>query len=104
LRYEFSTDAVKRGQFGIARNPYFEVSISAAGGEAATVTIDRFVSATNSMNGLGRGAFDFSGATQCYALYLNIQGKKDEIEFGISVADGGNPSLSTLCADFIFLY
>ena len=102
LTYSFSTVAIPANRFGSVRNPYFEVSISSVQ-EAGPNTIDRFVSATNSMNGLGRGAFDNSGTTQCYVLYLNIKGHKDIVFFGISVSDAGDTSvISTLCADFTF--
>ena len=72
------------------------------------VGIENFVSAANSMNGLGLGAFNLKSpaATFCYVLSLNIprQKDRDDITFGFAVGNAVDADLqSAVCGRVFFV-
>ena len=78
IRYRFITAEVPGGYFGSQFNDYFSVTIRADNGAYATVS--------HSMNELGIGAFDASGATQWFTLQLSIP-KAKSVQFDIAVSN-----------------
>lgn len=96
LEYAFITSEID-GFFGTIFNDYFEVSIRVGFGPNTDSTT--YVSDTNSMNGLGRGAFNSKGATFCYILSLNVAKFAGETaRFGIDVANAiDNAFQSSAC-------
>lgn len=80
IKYRFITEEVPGGYFGTQFNDYYSVTIrSYPTGAYATVT--------NSMNQLGLGAFDTSGATQWYTLALSVPAKTEYVEYNIGVSN-----------------
>jgi len=96
IRYRFITSEVPGGWFGSQFNDYFRVSLRSqtAGGSA---------SETNSMNGLGLGAFDFgSGATNWREVTLAVDTAGDVIQADIGVANVGDGLFgSQVVIDFV---
>jgi hypothetical protein len=78
IRYKFQTDEVPGGYFGTQYNDYFSITMRSDKGA--------YTSSTNSMNALGLGAFDGSGATQWYTLELDVEGA-DAVQFDIGVSN-----------------
>jgi hypothetical protein len=98
LEYSFLTTEIpdsvgESGWFGTQFNDLFEVSITADAGNLP-IGIEEYVSAANSMNGLGLGAFhvlDHPGYSEtcCYKLNLDVNQRNagKAITFGITVAN-----------------
>lgn len=63
-------------------NDYYSISIRSNTGA--------LVSTTNSMNALGLGAFDASGATDWYTLELSVPSNTKSVRFDIGVANVGD--------------
>ena len=86
IRYKFQTDEVPGGYFGTQSNDYYSIIIRSNTGGYATVT--------NSMNGLGIGAFDAPGATQWYVFSFDTDGATvTQFDVGVSnVVDNLLPS------------
>jgi len=106
LEYAFLTEEVPRQWFGTVFNDFFEVSITAGSNRPAQ--IQEFVSSSDSMNGLGLGAFDITpdvASTCCYALNLNLDRNRGlPITFGISVANAGDSIFqSAVCGRVHFI-
>lgn len=78
IRYRFITAEVPGGYFGTQYNDYFSITIRADTGASATVF--------HSMNELGIGAFDSSGATQWSTLQLSIP-KAKGVQFDVAVSN-----------------
>ena len=113
MEYSFLTTEIpdgvgSAGWFGTQFNDFFEVSITANAAELP-IDIAEYVSAANSMNGLGLGAFHkitypFS-ETCCYKLNLDVKQRNDHkaITFGVAVANAGDALFdSALCGRFYF--
>jgi hypothetical protein len=80
VRYRFITSEVPGGWFGTEFDDYFSVAIrSLAGGG--------FASESNSMNGLGLGAFDANGATAWREVDLPVSPDGDQVQVDITVAN-----------------
>lgn len=79
VRYRFITSEVPGGYFGTEFNDYFNISIRSQ--LAGTSILE-----SNSMNGLGLGAFDSSGATEWRETPLSVD-KDDTIQVDIAVAN-----------------
>lgn len=83
VRYKFVTSEVPGGYFGSRFNDYFSVTIRSEKGGYQTMS--------QSMNGLGLGAFDYStGSTDWFILKLNIDGDAQLIQVDIGVANVGD--------------
>ena len=80
VRYRFITSEVPGGYFGSQFNDFFNVSIRTVRGGGS-------VNAGNSMNGLGLGAFDSSGATAWFEVELPIVEGGDTVQVNVSVAN-----------------
>ena len=80
LRYQFITSEVPGGFFGSEFNDYFSVSIRSQNEGSV-------VQETNSMNGLGLGAFDASGATEFREITLPVSEEGDTVQVDITVAN-----------------
>lgn len=96
IRYRFITSEVPGGYFGTEFNDYFRVSLrSQLGGGAA--------SETNSMNGLGLGAFNYStGETNWREITLRVDRAGDTIQADAAVANVGDGALqSQVVIDFV---
>ena len=96
IRYRFVTSEVPGGYFGSEYNDYFRVSIrSQRGGGNA--------SESNSMNGLGLGAFDYaSGATAWRDVTLSVDENGDTIQVDVGVANVSDDLLdSQVIIDFV---
>jgi hypothetical protein len=79
VRYRFVTSEVPGGFFGSQYNDYFRVSIrSKKGGQAGE---------SNTMNGLGLGAFDASGATAWRDQGLQVDPAGDSVQVDVAVAN-----------------
>lgn len=77
VRYRFITEEIPAGYFGSINNDFFSVSIRSkvAGGSLVE---------SNSMNGLGLGAFDFSsGSTNWYEIILPLHHDSDTVEVSL---------------------
>ncbi|MEV6525233.1 hypothetical protein AB0M43_25095 [Longispora sp. NPDC051575] len=96
IRFRFITSEVPGGYFGSEYNDYYRVSIRSQQGGDSTVE-------TNSMNGLGLGAFDYgSGATQWRELKLKVDKKGDTIQVDLGVANVADGILdSQVVVDFV---
>ncbi|WP_377476449.1 MAG: calcium-binding protein [Microcoleus anatoxicus] len=80
LRYRFITSEVPGGYFGSQYNDYYSVSLrSLKGGGLETDG--------NTMNGLGRAAFDANGATEFREVTLPVSKDGDTIQVDIGVAN-----------------
>lgn len=94
VRYRFVTSEVPGGYFGTRYNDYFSVSIRSQGGSGN-------ITESNSMNGLGLGAFDASGATAWRDATLNVS-ENDVVQVDITVANVADGLLdSHVIVDFI---
>jgi hypothetical protein len=95
VRYRFVTSEVPGGWFGSQYNDYFSVSIrSRYAGD--------MVSASNSMNGLGLGAFDAGGATAWVETKMRVSEDGDSVQFDLSVANVADDLLdSYLVVDLV---
>ena len=93
IRYRFITSEVPAGYFGTEYNDFFSLSVrSSSGGNAAD---------SRSMNSLGLGAFDGSGATDWRETTLSVAGG-DTVSMDIAVANvGDNLYDSMLIVDFV---
>ena len=79
IKYKFQTNEVPGGYFGTQFNDYYVVSIrSNTGGSTST---------SRSMNALGLGAFDSSGATDWMQLQMNVSPQTEWVEFNVGVAN-----------------
>ena len=120
IEYAFITeevpgDGTTNNYFGTRFNDFFEVSITGefeqeAGGDVfgRPVDIDAFVAHADSMNTLGKGAFNSKSpaSTFCYSLSLNVarHRERDDITFGFSVADAVDDVFqSALCGRVFFV-
>jgi hypothetical protein len=96
VRYRFITSEVPGGYFGSQYNDYFSVSLrSKTGGTIAKES--------NTMNGLGLGAFNFSsGATAWRTVTLKTDPKGDVIQLDVTVANVADGLLdSHVVIDFV---
>lgn len=96
IRYRFITSEVPGGYFGSQFNDYFRVSLrSQTGGDAE--------SETNSMNGLGLAAFNFSsGETNWREVTLDVDTAGDTIQADVAVANVGDGAFqSQVVIDFV---
>ncbi|KAK3370631.1 hypothetical protein B0H63DRAFT_454787 [Podospora didyma] len=83
IKYKFQTAEVPGGYFGTQYNDYFLVSIRSNTGGSTAIS--------RSMNELGLGAFDSSGATDWFTLTLDLPlapaPKTDWVEFNVGVSN-----------------
>ncbi|KAH0565383.1 hypothetical protein GP486_001217 [Trichoglossum hirsutum] len=79
IKYKFVTAEVPGGYFGSQFNDYYSVTIRSDTGA--------FVTVTNSMNALGLGAFDASGATDWFTLTLGVPANTKSVEYNIGVSN-----------------
>ena len=95
IRYRFITSEVPGGYFGTQYNDYFRVSLrSQRGGGSA--------SETNSMNGLGLGAFTGAGETNWREITLRVDSAGDTIQADAAVANVADGLLdSQVVIDFV---
>lgn len=96
IRYRFITTEVQGGFFGSPFNDFFRVALrSRRGGSSA--------SETNSMNGLGLGAFDFaSGSTAWRDVTLAVDTAGDVVQVDVGVANVGDGAYdSAVVVDFV---
>ena len=96
VRYKFVTEEVPGGYFGSKYNDYFSVSIRAK-------YSGKSIKETNSMNGLGLDAFDFSsGSTDWRELKLELDADGDTIRVDLTVANVADGALdSYVHVDFV---
>ena len=95
VRYRFVTSEVPGGWFGSQFNDYFRVSIRSQQGGGS-------VSDTNSMNGLGLGAFNGGGETNWYEVTLAVDRAGDTIQADAAVANVADGFLnSQVIIDFV---
>ncbi|MBW4493143.1 MAG: carboxypeptidase-like regulatory domain-containing protein [Oscillatoria princeps RMCB-10] len=80
LRYRFITSEVPGGFFGTQYNDYFNVSLRSLQGGGLEFE-------SNSMNGLGLGSFDASGATDFREVTLPVNPEGDTVQVDIAVAN-----------------
>ncbi|CAF2815780.1 unnamed protein product [Rotaria sp. Silwood2] len=84
VEYQFITSEVPGGYFGSQFNDYFSVTLRSDKGQ--------YITKTDSMNGLGLGAFNFAtGATGWSNLTLKVDSVPERIRFDVgvsNVADG----------------
>lgn len=95
VRFKFVTSEVPGGFFGSRFNDNYSVSIRSlvAGG---------LIGEQNSMNGLGLGAFDASGATSWREITLPLSESGDVIQVDVTVANVGDGAFdSQVIIDFI---
>jgi hypothetical protein len=93
VRYRFVTSEIPCGCFGTQFNDYFSVTIRAG---------SRTVSETNSMNGMGRGAFDDNGNTEWRQATLAPISPGDTIQVDLSVANVADDHWqSAVIVDFV---
>lgn len=107
LEYAFITTEVPGGWFGTQYNDFFEVSITADSNNLP-ISIERYVSGTDSISGLGLGAFSGNSpaSTCCYSLNLNLDScnRGLPITFGVAVSNAGDDIFpSALCGKVYFL-
>jgi hypothetical protein len=95
IRYRFITSEVPGGYFGSEYNDYFDVALRSQQGG--------FAGESNSMNGLGLGAFDYtSGATDWRNVTLQVNPQGDVIQVDVGVANVGDGALdSQVVIDFV---
>ncbi|KAK4220956.1 hypothetical protein QBC38DRAFT_493060 [Podospora fimiseda] len=79
IKFKFQTDEVPGGYFGSRFNDYFVVTIRSNTGGSASLS--------RSMNELGLGAFDASGATDWFTLQLDTEEGVDWVNFNIGVSN-----------------
>jgi hypothetical protein len=79
IKYKFQTDEVPGGYFGTKYNDYYIVTIRSNTGNAITVS--------HSMNELGLGAFDGSGATDFFTLNMPVDPKTEWVAFDVGVSN-----------------
>jgi len=87
VRYRFVTTEIPGGYFGTKYNDYYSVAIRCATGGS--------VVESNSMNGLGLGAFTSGGSTDWreYSLKTDPNGENIQVNLSVAnVADGYLPS------------
>jgi hypothetical protein len=96
IRYRFITSEVPGGYFGSQYNDYFRVSLRSQ-------TAAGFAGESNSMNGLGLGAFDYaSGATDWRNVTLQVNPQGDVIQVDVGVANVGDGAFdSSVVIDFV---
>jgi hypothetical protein len=96
VRYRFITSEVPGGFFGSEYNDYFRVSLRSVGAGDS-------ISESNTMNGLGLGAFDLAtGSTMWRDLVLNVQPQGDVIQLDVGVANVEDEILdSEVVIDFV---
>ncbi|KAF2171165.1 hypothetical protein M409DRAFT_50643 [Zasmidium cellare ATCC 36951] len=82
IRFKFITSEVPGGYFGSRFNDYFIVTIRSDVGGIKTKT--------ESMNSLGRAAFDDSGATEWMELRLSVPHNCRSVQFDIGVSNVGD--------------
>ncbi|CAF1195892.1 unnamed protein product [Rotaria sordida] len=88
VEYQFITSEVPGGYFGSEFNDYFSVVLRSETGQ--------YVMKTDSMNGLGLGAFEYStGATQWYRLNLTVGPVPEQIRLDVNVANVGDGYLDS---------
>ena len=87
IRFKFVTSEVPGGYFGSQYNDYFIVTIRSDTGALATMT--------NSMNALGLGAFDSSGATDWMQLTLSVPSNCKSVQFDIGVSNVADSALDS---------
>lgn len=80
VRYRFITSEVPGGYFGTQYNDYFNVSIRSQAGNGSAVE-------SQSMNGLGLGAFDGGGATDWRETSLPVSEEGDTVQVNLTVAN-----------------
>ncbi len=78
IRYRFITSEVPAGYFGTKYNDYFSLSVKSSGGNNAADS--------RSMNSLGLGAFDGSGATDWRETSMSVTGG-ETVGIDIAVAN-----------------
>lgn len=94
VRYRFITTEVPGGYFGTQYNDYYNVSIRSGSGD--------LVSESNSMNGLGLGAFDAAGRTAWRERSLTVNPDGDIVQVDLTVANVADGYLdSYLVVDLI---
>lgn len=79
IKYRFITSEVPGGYFGTQFNDYYIVSIRSNMGDLATDS--------QSMNGLGLGAFDSSGGTGWLTLQMGVHPKTEWVQFDVGVSN-----------------
>jgi hypothetical protein len=80
VEYRFITQEIPGGYFGTQFNDYFSITLRSSTGNYRTVS--------QSMNGLGLGAFDFqSGTTAWMNLTMQVGPQPEEIEIVIGVSN-----------------
>jgi hypothetical protein len=95
LRYRFITSEVPGGWYGTEFNDYYRVSIRSQQGGGS-------VSNTNSMNGLGLGAFNGGGETNWYEVTLPVDRAGDTIQAEAAVANVADGAFnSQVVIDFV---
>jgi hypothetical protein len=82
IKYKFITIEVPKGYFGSKYNDYYSVTIRANTGTVVTVT--------NSMNALGLGAFDSTGATDWFTMSMSVPAGTTSVEYNIAVSNVGD--------------
>jgi hypothetical protein len=82
VRYRFTTTEIPEGFFGSEYNDYFRVTIRSKEGKD-------IITEQNSMNGLGRLAFDDDGVTTWRDRHLLVEGV-DTVQVDIAVANVGD--------------
>ncbi|KAK5996059.1 hypothetical protein PT974_04486 [Cladobotryum mycophilum] len=82
IKYKFITSEVPGGYFGSNFNDYYSISIRSNQGNLATES--------QSMNGLGRGAFDSNGATGWLTLQVGVDQGTQWVQFDVGVANVGD--------------
>ncbi|KAJ9656217.1 hypothetical protein H2201_008608 [Coniosporium apollinis] len=83
IKYKFVTSEVPGGYFGSKFNDYYSITIRSDTGA--------YVSATNSMNALGLGAFDYnSGSTAEFTLTLSVPANTKSVSYDVGVANVGD--------------
>ncbi|CAF1498145.1 unnamed protein product [Rotaria sordida] len=83
IEYQFVTSEVPGGYFGSQFNDYFSVTLRSEKGN--------FITKTDSMNGLGLGAFEFAtGATGWSNLTVKVGSTPEKIRFDVGVSNVGD--------------
>ncbi|CAF1282080.1 unnamed protein product [Adineta steineri] len=89
VEYQFVTSEVPGGYFGSQFNDYFSVTLRSDKGQ--------YITKTDSMNGLGLGAFNFStGETAWNNLTLPVGFVPERIRFDIGVSNVGDGAFQSL--------
>lgn len=79
VRYRFITTEVPGGYYGTQFNDYFSVNVRSASGGS--------VNESNSMNGMGLGAFDGSGRTAWREQTLTVDPQGETVQVDVTVAN-----------------